>query len=90
MMKITKKMLAEIRRKCKFSVVARCYSLISTMGNFNFRVQTAIVQQGRISLALPSPDQNESTADDVKLVNEIDDGDPQTDYKYIPNKALVR
>ncbi|XP_037048036.1 piezo-type mechanosensitive ion channel component isoform X2 [Bradysia coprophila] len=53
-------------------------------------VQTAIVQQGRISLALPSPDQNDSTADDVKLVNEVDDGDPQTDYKYLQKKAIVR
>lgn len=55
----------------------------------SFRVQTAVVQQGRISLALPSPDQNDTTADDARLVAETDDGDTPVEYKYLPKKALV-
>lgn len=51
----------------------------------NSRVQTAVVQQGRISLALPN--QEETNADDEKLVVETDDAPGE--YKYLQKKALV-
>lgn len=56
-----------------------------------FRVQAAPVQQGRISLALPSPHEEESSADDEKLVagDDVVEGQGPGVNKYIPKKALV-
>lgn len=50
-------------------------------------LQTAVVQRARIPITLPS--QEESNADDEKLVSGDDEGDAPGEYKRLPKKALV-
>lgn len=50
-------------------------------------IQTAVVQRGRTPLTLPN--QEESNADDQKLVIADDEGEAPGEYKRLPKKALV-
>lgn len=62
------------------------------MLTFTYSVQSAVVQQGCLTLALPGPNQHDNNADDERLVSGIDEGDEDAapgEYKYLPKKALV-